>query len=416
MKKIIVAHPGKQHSFQTAIALKESGMLFQYVTTLYDKKYSLLYFLKFFLRGKAFRKAFSRKTAELDDSDVTLFCSLGGLSIILLSRLHINRKYRDILYRLVHKTFAKKVAYYALKNNVDAVIMYDSNVYDAFDILKAKNPSIKCILDTSIAARSYMKQIYIKDLERYPHSKLKKEQSFLWNSKLLEGFDKEFRDADYCFVGSDFVKQSVISLVKNKSNVFIIPYGVNLQQFKNGVRNFEETPLQLLFVGGVILRKGIHHLLNVVSQYSEKEVFLNLVGAFNPNDELYKNFHNKPNICFHGFVTRDQIAQMYTHSHLFVLPSLAEGMAMVGLEALASGLPVLCTYNTGLSSIVKDGYNGFCIPASDEEELQVKIDWFLKNKEKMPLMSKNAENSVYGYSWEDYRKKVSQTLKEIFCK
>lgn len=78
MKKIIVAHPGKQHSFQTAIALKENGILFQYITTLYDKKFSLLYFLKFILRGKSLRKALSRKSAELEDNDVTLFCSLGG--------------------------------------------------------------------------------------------------------------------------------------------------------------------------------------------------------------------------------------------------------------------------------------------------------------------------------------------------
>lgn len=413
MKKIIVAHPGKQHSFQTAIALKENGMLFKYITTIYDKKYSLLYFLKFILRGKAFRKAISRKSVELKDNDVTLFCGLGGLSIILLSRLHINRKYRDFLFRKVHASFAKKVARYALKNKVDAVIMYDSNIYDAFHILKKHNSHIKCILDTSIAARSYMKQIYTRDIELYPYSLLQKEQSILWNPKFLALSDKEFQEADYCLVGSDFVKQSVIQLVKNKDNIFVIPYGVNLNQFKSKVRDFKEVPLLLLFVGGISRRKGIHHLLNVISQYSEKEVFLNLVGSFNPNDELYRTYHTKPNICFHGFVTRDQIAQIYAQSHLFVLPSLAEGMAMVGLEALASGLPVLCTYNTGLSSVVKDGYNGFCIPASDENALKSKIDWFVMHKNEMALISKNAENSVNEYDWKNYRTKVAKTLKKI---
>lgn len=161
-----------------------------------------------------------------------------------------------------------------------------------------------------------------------------------------------------------------------------------------------------LFVGGISRRKGIHHLLNVVSRYSEKEVFLNLVGSYNPNDFLYKEYHAKSADSFRGFVTRDQIAQIYSLSHLFVLPSLAEGMAMVGLEALASGLPILCTYNTGLSSIVKDGYNGFCIPVSDENALQSKIDWFLSHKKEMCLMSMNAEKSSDGYSWEEKEKET----------
>lgn len=413
MKKVIVAHPGKQHSFQTSIALKEGGMLYQYITTLYDKKYSLLYFLKLILRGKALRKALSRKANELDDNDVTLFCSLGGLSLIVLARLNLNRKYYDWLANKVHKVFAKKVIKYALKHNVDAVIMYDSNVYDAFQTLKKRNSHIKCVLDTSIAARSYMKRIYMQDIKLYPGSLLQEEQCLLWNHQNLVRYDREFLDADYFLVGSDFVKQSILPLVKNTSNIFIIPYGVNLRQFKNVYRNFEERPLQLLFVGGISRRKGIHHLLNVVSRYSEKEVFLNLVGSYNPNDLLYKEYHAKSNICFRGFVTRDQIAQIYSLSHLFVLPSLAEGMAMVGLEALASGLPILCTYNTGLSSIVKDGYNGFCIPVSDENALQSKIDWFLSHKKEMCLMSVNAEKSADGYTWENYRKKVVQILRMI---
>lgn len=413
MKKVIVAHPGKQHSFQTATALKEHGLLLKYVTTVYDKKFSLLYFLKQFLKGKAFKKALSRKCDALEDNDVKLFCSLGGLSIIALAKLNLNRKYKDRLIKIVHQAFARKVALYALRHKADAVIMYDSNVYDAFDILKKNNPEIICILDATIASRSYMKKLYEKDMQLYPDEGLKKEQLFLWKQNLSQRYDREFRQADYIFAGSEFVKQSITNLIKDPSKIFIIPYGVNIRQFHNTQRNFEQSPLRLLFVGGVSRRKGIHHLLKVVSCYSSKEVILEIAGAFDSTDSLYKKYHDRANISFFGFVTRNQIANVYAQSHLFILPSIAEGMAMVGLEALASGLPVLCTYNAGLSVVVKNGYNGFNIPASDEKALQDRIDWFINHKKEMSTMSTNAERSAQGYSWENYRTHVASTLKQI---
>ena len=54
---------------------------------------------------------------------------------------------------------------YALKNHVDAIIMWDNTVFDAFKFIHKHNSSIKCILDVSIASRSYMKKIYEKDIE-----------------------------------------------------------------------------------------------------------------------------------------------------------------------------------------------------------------------------------------------------------
>lgn len=412
LKRIIVAHPGKQHSFQTASALKESGMLVKYITTVYDKKDSWLCKFKGLLKGKNMRKAGARKTETLYDDDVLLFNELGGLLMILLGKLHLNRIFSDWLNHIVHKSFARKVARYAIDNHVDAVIMYDSNVYHSFDMMKKHG--IKCILDVTIASRSYMRKIYEKDMKEFHDMELKKEQSFLWNEKWLKGYDKEFVDADYCFVGSEFVKKSISEIVADKTKIYVIPYGVNFNMFHNFKRNYEVSPLRLLFVGGVSMRKGIHHLLKVVSTYSASDVTLTIAGAYNPNCKLYKKYALCKNINFVGFVTRDMIAALYESSHVFVLPSLAEGMAMVGLEALASGLPVVCSDNTGLTSVVKDGYNGYVIHASDEVALKSRIDWLLTNKEKIEEMSRNAATSVDGYSWDDYKHRLVDTLSKIF--
>jgi hypothetical protein len=68
--KIIVAHSGKQYSFQTANALNKYGRLYKYLTTVYDKPFSLTRLLISVLRGKNKRKALSRKNPNLKDNQV----------------------------------------------------------------------------------------------------------------------------------------------------------------------------------------------------------------------------------------------------------------------------------------------------------------------------------------------------------
>lgn len=412
--KVIVAHPGKQHSLQSALAFQEHNSLSAYITSVYSKKNSMLNYLKFFISKKQRLKANSRKNQDLPDNKVVQFCELSSLILLLVSKFHVNRIITDYLNQSIQKRFAKKVAKYVIANNIDVIIMYDTTVYTAFDLIHKFSPNTLCILDTTIASRAFIRDTYEYDLRLFPNSGLKKEQSFLWRNKsCLEKYNREFQIADYYLVGSDFVKSTIIRFVKNEKKIIKIPYGVNLEQFKNTERDFLTGPLHLLFVGGIIRRKGVHHLLKVISQYSSKDIILHLAGAYNPKDTLYQEYKNSDNIIFEGFVTRDVINKIYKRCHIFILPSLAEGMAMVGLEALASGLPVICSENTGLDDVIIEGKNGFKIPVSNEISLKEKIDFCLNNRDILHNMSEIAAKSVNNYSWEEYRKRLYNSILQL---
>ena len=72
--KVIVAHPGRQHSFRVAKSLKVGGMLFKYATTVYNKETSVLMrVLKLFLNMDNYDRAQRRKCADLKDEDVIQF-------------------------------------------------------------------------------------------------------------------------------------------------------------------------------------------------------------------------------------------------------------------------------------------------------------------------------------------------------
>ncbi|PJN80974.1 hypothetical protein CWE04_06030 [Thomasclavelia cocleata] len=137
--KIIVAHPGKQHSYRTASALKKRGFLFKYITTIYDsEKCFSIKILKHLLPYNEKKRITTRRNIDLDDDDVIQFCVISGYIEAFLSRFSkINYIYR-FWQQFNADRFGRKVAIYAIKNNVDAIIIYDSNAYKCFEILKKK--------------------------------------------------------------------------------------------------------------------------------------------------------------------------------------------------------------------------------------------------------------------------------------
>ena len=125
---------------------------------------------------------------------------------------------------------------------------------------------------------------------------------------------------------------------------------------------------------------------------------------------------NKLNINFLGCVTHDKMKEIYMNAHVFVFPSLAEGMTLAGLEAMGCGLPIICTENTGVNDIVRNGENGFVIPASDSQQLKEKIEWFVEHYDQISIMGYNAYNTAKMYTWDNYNLNIIDAIKNIIDK
>jgi len=70
-------------------------------------------------------------------------------------------------------------------------------------------------------------------------------------------------------------------------------------------------------------------------------------------------------VRFTGFQSQEEVAALLATAHAFVLPSFAEGVPVVLMEAMASGLPVIATRITGVPELVEDGVSGFLVPPGD---------------------------------------------------
>lgn len=416
--KIIVAHEGKQHSFKTAEALYKQKCLFKYITTIYDKPYSITYFLKFFLKGKIKKKCLSHKTIMFPNNYVIQYCEWMGLLRLFLSKFPFLYKYFPYIYNWLHDSFGRKVAKFAIKNNVDAVIMYDSNANECWNILKDKAPHIKRILDVTIANRLYSYYTYHHDAELYNDSKIlieEKEINDIINQKRIK---EELTLTQYFLVGSEFVKKSLLFSNVPPQNIYIVPYGVNNNLFKknNDLSQHNSNinnPLTLIYVGNVCYRKGIHHLLSVVSEFNDEEINLYIIGSYSKNEEYFTQYKNHKNINFIGFVTHDILFKYYNQADIFILPSLSEGFAQVSLEAMSCGLPIICTTNSGCNDIIENYKNGFIIQSSNRTQLKEKIEWFMTHKDKIKEMGINAMDTASRYTWNYYFDNLNKAIKTI---
>ena len=420
MKKVIVAHPGRQHSFRLASALKKEGILFRYITTVYDKESSwIMKITKRIISKDNLKRATGRKCIELNDDEVVQFCEILGLIELILVRIDKSKGLYRWWNRKTSKIFGKKVAKYAIKNNVDAVIMYDTTAEICFKILKEKAPHIKRIMDSSIASRLYIKEIYINEIEKTGNESYRIENKYLWNKKIIKSLYDEIINTQEFIVPSKFVKGSFEFSGVDSNNIHIVPYGtnivnkVNIKKEINHKTDYNNKKIKFLFVGQVISRKGIDYLLRAFSSVDENLVELDIVGNVGSEYEYLKSNNKYKNINVIGLVTHDKMKEIYLKADIFIFPSLAEGMALSGLEAMGCGLPVICTTNTGINDLIIDGENGFVVPPSNVELLKEKIEWFVKNKSKISEMSDVAYNTAAKYTWETYENKIINEINKI---
>lgn len=411
--KVLLAHPGKQHSFETATALKKSGLLYKYITSIYDKDGSITSKAKRLLPFKMQKKAMGRHCIALDNNDVVQFDELKFLMVLMLSKFPHTEALCRFLNDRFSDSFGRKVAELAIRENVDAVICYDSNCKVLFDILSKKAPHIRRIMDVSTANRIYMVHEFDKYINETGEAHIKQEQSFLWKKSNCKRYISEIQNTEYFIVASQFVKKSLLYSGVKEKQISVIPYGVDPKKFSYRKKTKYKEKLQLLYVGQITCKKGLEYLLKAVSTFPTEKVSITLAGDFNKTNPIYRKYKDKDNIQFLGFVTRDVLANVYREADVFVFPTLGEGFGMVILEAMSCGLPAIVSDHAGGNDVILDGFNGFEFEAGNEKMLSSQIEWFILHPERIPEMSENAYETALNYTWDRYHTNVSRVIEKM---
>ena len=165
----------------------------------------------------------------------------------------------------------------------------------------------------------------------------------------------------------------------------IIPFGATVEPLAElpAPRTDPDAPFELLFVGRLVERKGVHLLLDALASLPpERRVVLRVVGDGPERPRLQEQAERLglgSRVVFHGFVVAGRAQGAHRGVRRFVLPAVVdakgdtEGLGVVLLEAMGYGKPTIASAAGGIVDIVRDGRNGFLVPPGDAPALAAAI-------------------------------------------
>jgi glycosyltransferase involved in cell wall biosynthesis len=160
----------------------------------------------------------------------------------------------------------------------------------------------------------------------------------------------------------------------------------------------DSTTLKFVFVGWLVKEKGVPELLEAALQLSGKFKFeLHLIGGGTLEGyckEYVQTNNLQNNIVLHGWKESDEVIETLKYCHVFVLPSIAEGFPNALLEAMAMGLPSICTNVGGVADSLKNGENGFLLNSNSVPSLVSAMTAYLKHPE---LIKQHSYNTLHIY-------------------
>jgi colanic acid/amylovoran biosynthesis glycosyltransferase len=177
-----------------------------------------------------------------------------------------------------------------------------------------------------------------------------------------------------CAIGSFARSQLMkVSGVHMWSKFEITPLGVDAHRFSRVPTERDDT-FEILCVGRLVPSKGQHILLMAIRELMDRgiEVRARLVGDGPDRKSLEQSARDlglAARVHFEGSINQDRIRSFYNRADAFVLPSFAEGIPVVLMEAMAMQLPCVTTRITGIPELIRDGIDGLLVAPSDALEL-----------------------------------------------
>lgn len=179
-----------------------------------------------------------------------------------------------------------------------------------------------------------------------------------------------------------------------------------------------EIPDYIVFFAGKLAHfKGVDILLKAAKIYENqmKEKVMTLIAG---NGVLYdelnklKNFLELKNTFFLGYVSQEQLIDLYNIADVSTVPSRSEPFGLVAIEALACGTPVVATNQGGLPDFINEDI-GALVDVDDDIALAEAIINELVRPDKKIRGKRAHEYAVNNFSWENTIKEVEKIYKEV---
>ena len=261
--------------------------------------------------------------------------------------------------------------------------------------------------------------------ERYVYAmKLEERKGRAWNFNLRNRvwhrlyhqtmYDFSIRTADYGAVANrEAWICAELKYKREPGRIWYVPNGTE-ERFFTSREYSDKSPIDLLFVGTWLDRKGVYYLGDAFGLLAKKipGIRLTVAGCSAPLDIVKQYF---PPACRDQlrvvpFISREDIPALYAAHDIFVFPSLVEGMPLTLLEAMATGMPAVATNTSGMADVIEDEFNGLLVQTADAKSLAEAMERLCCSVELRKKLGLEAQRTVRRYTWECVTQKLEKTL------
>ena len=387
--RVVVAHPGRQHSHQLAMALADENMLLQYITGVPTHPRAGWAIFHPFLRHLAGRYDIPLSPTLVHHAFIS------PIARKTVCRLALKRHAVALAHR-ADGWFDTHVAQRLAKLRPDVVIGYENACLKTFQ--RAKQMNIRTVLDAAALHHTWQDRFHKPVTSPRAHQ------------HILARKDAEIELADNILTVSDYARTSYVEAGVPSSRVHTIPMGVALERFPVcGRRLGPDRPVRFVFVGSISEHKGADVLRDCVRILTARNVSFDLTVFGRHTSQV--RLDDLPNVHCRGWVCHDRLAVELQSQDVLVLPSRHDSFGMVVAEAMACGLPAIVSDHVGAKQMVTPEVNGLVVPAGDSIALAAALEWFVANRDRLRGMIPTARQTAQQYSWEAYRRRIVDQLR-----
>jgi glycosyltransferase involved in cell wall biosynthesis len=281
----------------------------------------------------------------------------------------------------------KRLARLPLDPDHDCFFGFNTNSLETLELLKAKN--IFTVVD-QIDPGLVEEEMILEESARWPGwEKIPGRLPEEYWQRLHQEWDL----ADAILVNSEWSREALVRQGVAGKKIMVVPLAIELGHLNSMQPVHPSGQLKVIWLGSVILRKGIQYLIEAARLLLGENIEFILAGPVGISRQVVDTFPS--NVKVIGRVTRDQLSMIYQQGHVFALPTVSDGFAITQLEAMSHGLPVVVTPNCG--RVVTDGFDGLVVPARDGLALAKALARLNADRELITEMSRNALETVKNY-------------------
>lgn len=222
--------------------------------------------------------------------------------------------------------------------------------------------------------------------------------------------------ADCIVAQSNNTRDNAINYYNPRKDVRIIPLAFHppvINKISRDKLGLDKGSFYFITIGRLIKRKSIDTMIQALSEIKDKKLKLLIVGD-GPEMEhltsLSESLKLGDRIKFSGYVTDSDKYSYLACSDVFISTSLHEGFGIVFMEAMFTGLPIVCTNHGGQVDFLENGKNAFLNEVGDVESFKKSMISISKNNDLYKIMSKNNKKKVRDF----YAEAVAAEYLKIF--